>query len=117
MTTAATPHPLQALHQLLLEEREYAKTLDMRELGRVQEEKQRLLAVLAPLHDLDDNLKELAKTIRKENRRNAFLLWTGLNVVRETMGFFHQQTARPVYGRQGVASRPAEGGRLLNGKV
>jgi len=108
---------LTRLHALILEERECAKRLDTDGLTRCAEEKGRLLALVPAEAPLAPELKGLAEAIRRENRRNAYLFWSGLGWVREIMGFFNQQAATPGYGRQGGALRYGAGGRLLNGKV
>ncbi len=79
---------LETLLELLHEERKMAQTLDMEGLQAVVEEKEKLLAGLNPEKEDVEDLQELLQQIDQENRRNAFLLWTGLNWVRDMMGFF-----------------------------
>ncbi|SHJ80521.1 hypothetical protein SAMN02745165_03220 [Malonomonas rubra DSM 5091] len=108
---------LEKLLELLLDEREKAKALDMAGLQAVVAEKEALLADLKPQPEEVEGLQDLLKQIDHENRRNAFLLWTGLNMVREMMGFFGKAAMPQVYGGGGQAQTLSQGGRLLSGKV
>jgi hypothetical protein len=108
---------LEALLELLLEEREKAKALDMSGLQKVVQAKQELLANLNPQPGEVVGLEELVRAIDRENRRNAFLLWTGLNWVRDLMGFFGRASMPEIYGGSGQSRTLTQGGRLLSGKV
>ena len=108
---------LETLLELLLEEREKAKVLDMAGLQKVVQAKEALLATLNPQPEQVEGLEELLQTIDQENRRNAFLLWTGLNWVRDLMGFFGKAEMPQVYGGGGQSQALTQGGRLLSGKV
>jgi len=108
---------LETLLELLREEREKTKALDMAGLQQVVAQKEALLAGLNPQPEEVDGLQELLQQIDHENRRNAFLLWTGLNMVREMMGFFGKAAMPQVYGGGGQAQTLTQGGRLLSGKV
>lgn len=105
------------LHALILEERECAKRLAMDDLVAVTREKEALLAELTTVEALDLEERHLAEAIQKENRRNAYLFWTTLRWVRESMEFFHQKTSQVSYGSEGVLRSASAGGRLLSGKV
>ena len=108
---------LETLRELLLEEREKAKALDMPGLQQVVEAKQALLANLNPQPEDIVGMEGLLRKIDEENRRNAFLLWTGLNWVRDLMGFFGKAAMPQVYGGGGQSQALSQGGRLLSGKV
>ena len=108
---------LETLLELLLEEREKAKALDMPGLQKVVEAKQALLANLNPQPEDVAGMEGLLRKIDEENRRNAFLLWTGLNWVRDLMGFFGKAAMPEVYGGGGQSQVLTQGGRLLSGKV
>ena len=108
---------LERFLELLLEEREAAKALDMDRLQKVVAAKEVLLEGLKPRPDEVVGLEGLLRRIDEENRRNAFLLWTGLNWVRDLMGFFGQAAMPQVYGGGGRARALTQGGRLLSGKV
>lgn len=108
---------LETLLELLLEEREKAKALDMAGLQKVVAAKEALLANLNPRPEEVAGLEELLRRIDAENRRNAFLLWTGLNWVRDLMGFFGKAAMPQVYGGGGQTQVLTQGGRFLSGKV
>jgi flagellar biosynthesis/type III secretory pathway chaperone len=108
---------LHTLLELLSQEREMAKALDMEGLQTVINAKQELLSSLDPQPEDVEELQDLLRRVDQENRRNAFLLWTGLNWVRDMMGFFGQASMPEVYGEAGQSRTLAQGGRLLSGKV
>ena len=117
MIPSDTKRQLETLLDLLLQEREMAKALDMVGLEAVVTAKEELLAELNPQPGDEDGLQDLIKQIDHENRRNAFLLWTGLNWVRDMMGFFGKATMPQVYGGGGQSRTLSQSGRLLSGKV
>ncbi len=117
MSCPAVKQQLEQLLELLRQERAAAKALDMPALQQVTAAKEALMALLAPAPEEVEGLEELLRTIDQENRRNAFLLWTGLNWVRETMGFFGKAAMPQVYGGSGQSRAIEQGGRLLSGRV
>lgn len=117
MAHADLKNRLETLLELLLEEREKAKALDMAGLQQVVAQKEALLADLQPQPDEVEGLQDLLKQIDSENRRNAFLLWTGLNWVREMMGFFGKAAMPQVYGGSGQSRVLTQEGRFLSGRV
>ncbi|KIH77546.1 hypothetical protein SAMN05660860_00975 [Geoalkalibacter ferrihydriticus] len=112
---------LQRLHELILQERAAARGLDMSALNAVVREKEELIQALHEQGSLDayadDELAGLAERVREENRRNAYLFWTGLNLVRDTMAFFEKQVPPPGYGAAGLMTQTRPGGRLLSGRI
>ncbi len=108
---------LEELLALLIEERERAMALDMAGLQKVVTAKEALLTDLNPQPEEVAGLEELLRQIDQENRRNAFLLWTGLNWVRDLMGFMGKAAMPQVYGGGGQSRALTEGGRLLSGTV
>jgi flagellar biosynthesis/type III secretory pathway chaperone len=108
---------LERLLELLGQERDAAQRLDMDALQMVVADKEELLKGLVIARDQVDGLQDLLKEIDQENRRNAFLLWTGLNWVRDLMGFFGKAAMPQVYGGSGQSRTLHQGGRLLSGKV
>ncbi len=108
---------LDQLLDLLQQERESAMALDMQRLEQIVAAKQELLANLNPQKESVVGMEDLLKQIDHENRRNAFLLWTGLGWVRDLMGFFGQATAQQVYGDNGQSQSIVQEGRILSGKV
>lgn len=108
---------LEQLLDLLRQEREAAQQLDTTSLETVVAAKQELLTGLSLQPEDVTGMEDLLKQIDSENRRNAFLLWTGLNWVRDLMGFFGKTSMPQVYGGNGYSRTLTQGGRLLSGKV
>jgi hypothetical protein len=107
------------LQQLILQEREYAKALDMENLARTAEAKSRLLTLLddEALPGEDEQTRQLAATVREENRRNAYLFYMTLQWVRDLMTFYGQRTVPATYGAFANQVRRQHGGRLLSGRI
>ena len=102
---------------MILEEREFAKMLDIKSLTGAMQEKEELLQVLAHVNELQDDDKELAATIRHENRRNAYLFRASLGWIRETMEFFGKRTVPSSYSADAAVVSSKVNGRLLSGQV
>ncbi len=117
MTVERVQEKLDALLELLKQERRAAIDLDMQELERVVTCKQQLLHGFDPQPQEAEGLEDLLKQIDNENRRNAYLIWAGLGWVREMMGFFGRSTAQSTYGLKGQKCSHQVEGRLLSGKV
>ena len=117
MADAHVRQTLEQLLGLLRQERDAAQRLDMDGLQDVVAAKEELLAGLVISPEQVEGLEDLLKEIDHENRRNAFLLWTGLNWVRDLMGFFGKAAMPQVYGGSGQSRTLHQGGRLLSGKV
>ncbi len=117
MTAVDVRTQLETLLDLLRQERECAMALDMQGLQAVVENKEALLAGLTLEREDVVGMEDLLRKIDNENRRNAFLLWTGLNWVRDLMGFFGKAAMPQVYGQSGSSRTLTQGGRLLSGKV
>ncbi len=105
------------LHKLLIEERQAAIALDMEALRQSTQAKKELLSNLETYPNNTDGLRDLLLEIDKENRRNAYLLWTGLGWVRSMMGFFGQSTSSSGYGQNGQICANQQEGHLVSGKV
>lgn len=108
---------LERLLDLILAERDAARRLDMDALSRVTAHKEACMQELAAMDELDEPCRELAEKVRVENRRNAYLFWTGLHLVRDTVAFFHKQATVPAYGASGVLNATRCGASLLSGRV
>ncbi|MEZ4483723.1 MAG: hypothetical protein R2864_03725 [Syntrophotaleaceae bacterium] len=110
---------LEILLQVILLEREQAKKLDMASLQRSAEEKQALLLSIGSQIDAQDDpeVQQLAKAVREENRRNAYLFWLTLGWVREQMTFIGQRSAPTTYGAAAGQVAQQRGGRLLSGRI
>lgn len=108
---------LRQLLAVIRREREYAKALDMEALLTASREKETLLAAIDPGAALDPEARALAAMVRAENRRNAYLFWSTLTWVRESMALFDRQVTPVSYGSQGRVLQHRGGGNLLSGKV
>lgn len=110
---------LRRLLDLTLLERKSAQELDMPALQQAVEAKTRLMGSIPELdsHELSEETRQLSDQLRKENRRNAYLIWSSLNWVRETMQFYGGQLAQPSYSQAGAAVSKRNGGTLLSGKI
>lgn len=117
MTVEQVQDKLTDLLDLLKQERRAAVELDMQELERVMACKQQLLSGFDPQPSDAQGLEELVREVDSENRRNAYLIWSGLGWVRQMMGFFGRSTAQTTYGLKGEAQASQVEGRLLSGKV
>jgi len=119
MPDANLKQGLEKLLQIILQEREQAKKLDMASLQQTAEEKQRLLQSIGSQVDGQDDseVQQLAETVRQENRRNAYLFWMTLGWVREQMTFIGQRSAPTTYGAFADQVAQQRGGRLLSGRI
>jgi hypothetical protein len=117
MSHSATHDKLLLLHKLLIQEREHAKSLAVDEMLAVSRQKQELINSLGHVRELDPEDRVLADRIRSENRRNAYLIWSTLTWIRESMEFFGKKVSPCVYNAGGISLNKASNGRLLSGKV
>jgi len=117
MIAGTTHQYLVRLRDVILEEREFTKTLDMESLTMVMQEKEELIQVLAHVKKLDAKDSEIAQTIRDENRRNAYLYKATLCWIRETMEFFGKRTIASSYSSDAGMVNSKVNGRLLSGQV
>ncbi|MHB1400175.1 MAG: flagellar protein FlgN [Trichloromonadaceae bacterium] len=109
---------MQQLLELILRERDCTRNLDMEGLSQVATAKDALLRELAALDGSGFDNARLAERVREENRRNAYLFWAGLSLVRDTMGFFGRQAPPPAYGALGGMVQGRRGGAsLLSGRI
>ncbi len=117
MDARTTHEYLVRLRDIILEEREYAKALDMEGMVSAMNAKEDIVQVLAHVQVIDEQDTPIAAEIRKENRRNAFLFKSTLNWIRETMEFFGQKTVTSTYSQNAYEVASQINGRLLSGKV
>ncbi len=108
---------LQQLHGLILQERECAKAFDMEGLTQVTRAKEELLFSLEGVEQASAELRALAETIRTENRRNAYLFWSTLRFIRESMTFLNGQVTETAYGAGGRMVNTGSSGRVLAGRA
>ncbi len=105
------------LRDLIFEERECAKALDMKGMIAAMNSKEQIIKVLAHVKVIDEQDKPIASQIRAENRRNAFLFKSTLGWIRQTMEFFGQKTATTTYSASAYTVASQVNGRLLSGKI
>jgi hypothetical protein len=117
MLAGTTHEYLIRLRDVILEEREFTKVLDMESLAVAMQEKEELIQVLAHVNVLDEEDKEIAGIIRHENRRNAYLFKATLGWIRETMEFFGKRTVASSYSADAAMVSAKINGRLLSGQV
>ncbi len=117
MSASTTHQYLVRLHEVILEERECTKVLDMATLANIMQEKEELIQVLAHIQKLDKQDEGLATIIRNENRRNAYLFKATLGWIRETMEFFGKKTVASSYASDAAIVNSKINGRLLSGQV
>lgn len=117
METKSTHEYLVRLRDIIFEERECAKALDMPGMITAMNTKEDLVKVLAHVKVIDDQDKPIAAQIREENRRNAFLFKSTLGWIRQTMEFFGQKTVTSTYSASAYSVASQVNGRLLSGKI
>ena len=114
----ATVHTvLTQLRDTIRDEREHAKMLDIEAMMADVERKEILLRMLNSVTELHPDDRELAREIRQENRKNAYLFRATLNWIQETMEFFGRKTVPVTYGHNGRSQNNLINGRLLSGRI
>lgn len=108
---------LQELLELILRERDCVRALDMDGLQAATGAKEQLVRELSGLDSTGFHNPRLAEQVREENRRNAYLYWAGLSLVRDTMSFFGRQVPPPAYGAFGGMVQGRQGTNLLSGRI
>ena len=117
MDTATTHDYLVRLRDIILQERECAKTLDIEGMTEAMAIKEEIVKVLIHVKVIDEADKPIAAQIRSENRRNAFLFKSTLGWIRQTMEFFGQKTVTSTYSSHGYTVSSQVNGRLLSGRI
>ena len=117
MAIGTTHQYLVRLHNLILQERESAKILDMKGMTSAMAEKAELIQILAHVKLIDEDDKAIAARIRHDNRRNAYLFKSTLGWIRDTMEFFGQKTVTSTYSPNAYTVSSQVNGRLLSGKI
>lgn len=117
MKPATTHEYLVRLLDTILEEREFAKALNIKGMVAAMTEKDALLQHLAPVQIIDEQDKTIASLIRQENRRNAFLFKSTLGWIRDTMTFLGQKSVTSTYSPTAYAVTSQVNGRLLSGRI
>ncbi|PIE69826.1 MAG: flagellar protein FlgN [Deltaproteobacteria bacterium] len=105
------------LREVIIQERECAKRLDIKGLETAVLEKEQLLTILNNVVEIADADKSIAAQVSEENRRNAYLFHSTLGWIRDTMQFFGKRTVTSTYSSQGNEIASTINGRLLSGRV
>lgn len=117
MKPGSTHQRLERLHELILQERECAKKLDVKGMLETVREKEDLIQALSFATSIEEISRPLATKIRNENRRNAFLFKSTLGWIRETMQFLGQKSVISTYNAAAAAIPSTVNGRLLSGRI
>lgn len=117
MIAGTTHDKLVRLRDLIFEERQHAKILDMKSLDAAMQEKEDIVNYLTFVKEIAPEDREIASQIRRENRRNAYLFKSTLGWIRETMEFFGKRTVTSTYAADAGTVPAQVNGRLLSGKV
>jgi len=117
MPTTTTHDKLLRLRELLLEERQHARNLDLDNLQDAMKEKEDLINFLVHIQAIDTEDQKIASEIRRENRRNAYLYKSALGWIRESMEFSGKKTVTSTYAPDAATIPSQVNGRLLSGKV
>ncbi len=112
-----THDKLLRLRELIYEERQHARNLDMENLQASMKEKEDLINFLLHVQEIASEDLEIASEIRRENRRNAYLYKSALGWIRETMEFFGKKTVTSTYAADAGTVPSQIHGRLLSGKI
>jgi flagellar biosynthesis/type III secretory pathway chaperone len=108
---------LEQLRETIRAEREHAKALDIPAMMADVRHKEAILQALNAVHQLHPEDQQMAREIRHENRRNAFLFRATLNWIQDTMEFFGRKTVPVTYSPYGRPSNSTINGRLLSGHI
>jgi len=105
------------LRDIIRDEREHAKMLDIPAMMADVQRKELLIRALNNVSELHPDDEEVIQEIRHENRRNAYLFRATLNWIQETMEFFGRKTIPVTYGQNGLSQNNLINGRLLSGRI
>lgn len=117
MNARTTHDYLIRLRDVIIQEREYAKALDIPGMMEMMHEKEELVQVLAHVQKIDEEDRPIAAQIRHENRRNAYIFKSTLGWIREIMEFFGKRTVTSTYSASAGTVTSQVNGRLLSGRV
>lgn len=109
---------LNRLEELILQERDCARSLKVTELKELQQEKGLLIKELRSETSVCPvEFKALIKKIQQENIRNARLLHTCLGNLRQMMSYCTRKLTPIAYGKRGNSIQSAPSGVLLTGRI
>jgi len=117
MNARTTHDYLIRLRDVIIQEREYAKALDIAGMMEMMHAKEELVQVLAHVQKIDEEDRPIAAQIRHENRRNAYIFKSTLGWIREIMEFFGKRTVTSTYSASAGTVTSQVNGRLLSGRV
>lgn len=117
MLPKTTHDRLQYLHDLIIEERECAKNMDMDGMTRAAQQKEVIIEILANETELAEESKPLAKKVRDENRRNAYLFKATLGWIRDTVALLGNKSVVTTYSSTATTIPSTVNGRLLSGRI
>ena len=118
MTSTQFQQQLEQLDELILLEREYAIKLKVQDLKDLQERKGELLLQLQQQESAGGKeQKKMISRLKGENRRNARLLASTLNILRQTMQNCCREITPILYGQQGNRIQKTAVGVLHVGRV
>jgi len=117
MNARTTHDYLIRLRDVIIQERAYAKALDIPGMMEMMHEKEELVPVLAHVQKIDEEDRPIAAQIRHENRRNAYIFKSTLGWIREIMEFFGKRTVTSTYSASAGTVTSQVNGRLLSGRV
>jgi hypothetical protein len=117
MIAATTSEKLQKIKKLLIQERQYAKSLAVEKMLAVAKEKQEIIRTLDLPAKMNSEDRALAEAIQADNRHNAYLFWSALTWIRESMEFLGKQVTVSSYNAGGYTTNGVNNGGLLSGKV
>lgn len=102
---------------ILEAERECLQKLDIEGMRQFALEKEAILNRISGMRSDDAKVKELAKTVKEENRRNGYLVWVTLRFLKESMAFIGSQASSNKYKSNGRKTDNINGGLMLEGKI
>ena len=109
---------LNRLQEIILLERDCARSLQVKQLQQLQDEKGELVKELSTATErCPQEIKPMLKKIQRENIRNARLLHTCLGNLRQMMQSCTRQLTPISYGQRGNSIQSAACGMLLNGRA
>lgn len=117
MDRATVQHLLSQLRETIRDEREHAKALDLAAMTADIKRKEALIRALDAVKTLHPDDQEIAREIRQENRKNAYLFRATLNWIQDTMEFFGRKTVPVTYSQRGLSQNTTINGRLLSGRI
>ncbi len=117
MTRDAVRDLMIELRDLLLQERQHARELDIQAMAEDMKRKEALLRKLGRVKTIHPDDRRYAEEIKRENLRNAYLYKATLNWIQETMEFFGRKTMPATYGQTGMTTTYTVNGRLLSGRI